>query len=126
MDKSIDITRNKYLSNVQYGDLTNDQKTIHLLDMNAKDDKRNNDFKDNVKKSKIESKQIEKNKENADIAKYCNAHGGMSKVMFLVQDDKIFCRGCQKNFANKSGFIEKHLNAATVQSKHRKYLLTLI
>lgn len=126
MDKSIDITRNKYLSNVQYGNLSKDQKIIHLLDMNAKDDKRNNDFKDVVKKSKIESKQAVKTKEDEDIARYCNDHGGMSKVLFQTQDTEIFCRGCQKKFVNKNKFADKHLNAATVQSKHRKYLLSLI
>ena len=126
MDKSINITRKKYLSNVQYGELTDIQKKINLLELDAKDNKNNAEFKNSVKNSKNETKQAEIIKNNKLIADYCATNNGIENILFSIQDAKVLCKACNKEYTYRSNFIEKHLKANTVVNKHNKYILSLM
>lgn len=126
VDLSINITRKNYLSNVQYGTLTDAQRTIHLLTMTDADDNRVTEFKEKVKRENIDKKSANTNENNKMIAEYCAARGGIEKLLFVIGDDYLSCLGCRKNFFNKKGFQARHAASETHKIKHNKYIMTLI
>jgi exonuclease SbcC len=126
VDKTINITRSAYLSNVQHGQLTTQEKTIHLLNMNEIDDTRVSEFKARVKKEKSLTRVALREKDDTCITEYCTANGGIEKVLFVISESTIYCNGCKKEFALKRGFTDKHLAAVTYYKKHNAFITTLI
>jgi exonuclease SbcC len=124
VDMSIDITRKGYLSSVKFGELTDDQKALCLSTETSNINKRNAEFVNATKEAK-EPKES-KIHENVEIQKYCDENGGMEAVLIEATEIKIHCRACQKDYQPKHGFIERHLNAATVKTKHDKFIMKLL
>lgn len=125
-DLSVNITRKDYLSNVQHGDLTIEQKTVLLMSEMALQGKTLTEYKDDVSKATAERKILKEDAAEAEITAYCNANGGMEVLMIMSQGARVYCNGCKKNFMAKKGFGEKHLKSATHKAKHVKYIQSLI
>lgn len=125
VDKTIDVVKKGQYSNVQSGEITLSQKCLQLLSENNVNNKRVVDFKASGKEKKLTKKQEEKLSAEDKIKKYAADHGGLEKVLLRVdsETDMVYCHGCDKSYKNKKGFGEKHVIAATVKSKHDKYIL---
>lgn len=117
VDKSIKITKNGNLSNVQHGSLQHHQKEIRLLFEHNSNNKRAREFKDSVK--------MKSSKTTESIHTYCAENGGVKTILFDIDDDTILCRGCNKRYKNRNGFMEKHIEASSTQAKHNKYIMNL-
>jgi DNA repair exonuclease SbcCD ATPase subunit len=126
VDKTIKIAKRGHLSNVQFGELANYQKEVRLLLDTNVNNKRNKEFKDSVKSNKIIKNTEEQTANEKKIAQYLIDNGGIEKVLFNVNDGKVFCNGCDKEYNDRNKFIEKHLAAATHTAKHTKYLMSLL
>jgi DNA repair exonuclease SbcCD ATPase subunit len=118
VDKTIKIVKNGHLSNVQFGALQHHEKEIRLLFETNVNNKRAKQFKDDVK--------TKMSKISESIESYCAENGGMETVLFEVGDDMVLCRGCNKEYKNRSGFIAKHMIATSTQAKHAKYISSLV
>lgn len=126
VDLSINITRKNYLSNVQYGNLSNAQQNIQLLNNNACEIQRVNEFKEIVKNKKSAEKQKNNSANNVNIIQYYNTHGGQENVLLHTSGNVIHCYGCDKDYTLKKNFAERHVLSETHKIKHNKYITSLL
>lgn len=126
VDISVNIVRSGYLSKVAYGELTDEEKTVRLLNETTTNNKRNLEFKESVKAAKIIKKSVSSEEVDNNIKQYVNTHGGLENILLEKREGKIFCRGCSKEFNIRQGFVEKHLSGVTVLAKHNKYITSLL
>ena len=134
VDLSINIVKKEFSSNVQYGKLSDAEKTTKLLMSVTDNNKRNSDFKKDakasIKKDTKASAKIIKSIENQTdnekkIDEYCSINGGIETVLLRNNGDKIYCSACKKEYNSKKNFAEKHLVAVSHKSKHDKFILNL-
>jgi exonuclease SbcC len=125
VDKTINIKKNKNLSEVTYGKLTDDQKMIKLTSENTSENKKTKKYIETVKGNK-EKKEDKNQKIKESIDQYIQENGTWETILFKVDNDNIECLGCNKKFKNKNNFIETHLSAVTYKVKHNKYILKKI
>lgn len=126
VDISINIEKHGYTSFVQFGTLTEDQKTIKLALETTNNSKRIADFKDDKSTTRASKVPALETLNDIKIREYCDNNDGINAVLFKVNDTKIHCNGCNKSFVAKSGFTERHIMAASYIQKHNKYILKLI
>lgn len=120
-DLSINISKKGIFSNVQHGHLTVNQKHVKLLTETNINNKRVSDFKSSGKEAKV----LKKKETFSKIETFINDNG-LENILLRVNNDKIYCLGCEKEYANKKGFAEKHVAGITLKNKHDKYILSLI
>lgn len=131
VDITINIRKYDYLSKVQYGALSDNEKHIRVLEYMSNNSNATSEFKEVSKKLKTEHDFETLDKNGKKIYEYCAANGGIIKVLFDIPQspkstDKIYCRGCSKEFGYKQGFADRHIAAATYKKKHDKYILSLL
>lgn len=121
VDISIEITRKGYLSSVNFGDLTDNQKILQLSNETNVINKRNAKFVNDNNESKKQIVIMDK-----ELQKYCDDNGGLEVILIDSMDNKIYCKACKKEYKYKHGFIDRHLNAASSKAKHEKFITDLI
>lgn len=124
VDVSVNIVKNGYLSHVQHGTLTDEQKQLALVQFMEDNSSNNKEFKATKKKAKMME-------EDESIKDYCNENGGIESILFdnpqLTDDtDTLYCKGCDRTLKNRAGAKEKHAVSKTYNRQHMKYILGLI
>lgn len=125
VDKTIEIKRSGYLSNVQYGSLNTDERLLRLMTDTESHAQHIAEFKGS-KPAKKQKKEEEATVNEQRIVEYCSANGGLEDVLIDMQETIVHCRGCCKDFNIRSGFAGRHIVSATHKKKHDAYILSLM